>query len=92
VSLTRFLDDKPILVLSDNTGLVEYVDYLPVVEDTGGTQKRFEDDGVYVPSSVLSDGTGLVAWVDYTPVFVKVATIRWSSDAAGFQPVNNATP
>lgn len=92
MSLTRFLDGQTILILASVDGLVEYVDYIPVEADTDGALKRFDNDGVYQPGSVIDDGTGLVAWVDYTPVFVVDRTVRWSSDANGFQPVNDVTP
>jgi len=91
VSLGRF-DNRPIYPLSDVTGLVEGVDYLPVKQESAGRANSYDNTGYFTASSVLASVTGLVAWVDYIPVYVVARTTPWTSGTDGYVPFFDVTP
>jgi len=93
VSLTRFLDDKPVFLLSSITGLTSWVDYIPVQYDSAASPRRFDNDGAYAISALLDNVSGLSAWKDYTPAYLdSTATERSSASALGYIPIIEQTP
>ena len=76
----------PIYVLSDVTGLTEWVDYIPVQQEQGGRAMSYDLAG-YLMGEAVADTTGLTAWVDYIPVYaVSSRTIPWYVGANGYIP------
>ena len=83
--------EKPIYVLPDITGLVRWVDYIPVQETAGvGTANSYNDDGFLNATEVLDSITGLRAWVDYTPVYLD-GTAPWAVSSVGYIPFDEAS-
>ena len=82
--------DKPLRVLSDVTGLTEWLDYLPVVEETSGTARTYDDGGHLVSTSQSANPAG-TAWVDFIPVFVVSRSTPYSTDADGYIPFDDVT-
>jgi hypothetical protein len=78
-------------VITNPTGLVRWVDYIPVKNVAVQTQveNTYSDDG-YIITSVVSDLTGKQAWLDYIPIYDDVlASVPWSTDINGFIPVSD---
>jgi hypothetical protein len=82
--------DKPLKILGSVAGLVEWVDYIPVVEETGGVARTYANDGYLVSESQSASPTG-TAWVDFIPVYVVSRSTPWSTDADGYIPFNDVT-
>jgi hypothetical protein len=77
-------------VIADTTGLVRWVDYIPVQQTAASPHipNSYDADGA-MELDVLGDTTGLQSWLDYIPVYEdNAATIAWSTDAGGYIPVN----
>lgn len=80
-------------VLVSLTGLVRWVDYIPVKEVVPGRARSYDADGS-IPVVELANETGSVRWVDHIPVG-EVAdddSNMWRTDNAGFIPVTGLTP
>jgi hypothetical protein len=84
------LDGKALQVLSDVTGLVEWVDYIPVKEESAGRAHSTDNDGYLVSASQSASPSG-TKWVDYIPVFVVSRSTPYSTDADGYIPFDDAT-
>lgn len=83
---------KVVYQLSDVTGLTKWVDYIPVVVQTGCNAGTFDEDGCWAVTP-LSSTTGKTAWVDYTPVYVVTETAnKWRYENNGWIPVDTLTP
>jgi hypothetical protein len=67
----------PLYILADVTGLVAWVDYLPVKEERDGRADSYDAEGSLEPPEVLEDITGLTEWVDYVPAYVSAGTTPW---------------
>lgn len=86
-------EKKIVFVLSDLTGLVRWVDYIPVAVVPGCEAGRYEENGCWATLPLASD-SGKVAWVDYIPVG-EVApddTGKWRYENNGWMPVDDLTP
>lgn len=68
------------------TGLVKWVDYIPVQLGSAGEENTYNDAGEKVIET-LADLTGLVPWVDYIPIVTDVGQVLWRSDDDGAIPV-----
>jgi len=80
--------------LDDITGLVRWVDYIPVqtAADTAADKiGTYENDGALYTQR-LDDLTNKVKWVDYIPVYITAdaASGRWRTDNDGWIPVTEA--
>lgn len=75
----------PLQILSDVTGLTEWVDYLPVKAETAGVSLTYNNDG-YLTSPSQSASPAGVKWVDYIPVYVVARSTPWSTEADGYIP------
>jgi len=73
----------------DPTGLVRWVDYIPVSEVTPDRNDSYDNAGA-IRVEEIEDATGLVAWVDYVPVSEDAAAAagKWRFDANGWIPVS----
>lgn len=70
------------------SGLVRWVDYIPIKISTGpvSAANTYNNDG-YIPIDFLSSTTGKTAWIDYIPVYVDTAaTDSWQISSNGFIP------
>lgn len=77
-------------VIADTTGLVSWVDYIPVKQTAASPHipNSYDADGA-MELDVLGDTTGLQAWLDYIPVFEdNTLTKPWTTDVGGYIPVN----
>lgn len=77
-------------VITDLTGLVRWVDYIPVKQTAASPHisNSYNADGA-MELDVLGDTTGLQAGLDYIRVYEDAAaTIAWSTNAGGYIPVN----
>lgn len=81
------LQQMVVYILSDVTGLTEWIDYIPVKQPNSlGTANSYDING-YQKLDVLTSTTGKQAWIDYIPVYVKTSgAIPWSTDATGYIP------
>ena len=84
---TVFSPSKNIYALSSATGLVKWVDYLPVKVENALKRGSYDDDGC-LHVTALANVEGLIAWVDYIPVHVVSGGKRWRYDDDGYIPVN----
>ena len=82
--------DKPLKVLSDVTGLVEWVDYIPVKEETGGRALSYDNTGYLSSTSQAADPAG-TAWVDFIPVYVVARSTPYSTSSDGYIPFDDVT-
>lgn len=78
----------PLYILADVTGLVAWVDYLPVKEERDGRVSSYDAEGSLDPVKVIEDNSGLSAWVDYIPAYVSAGTTPW----VDFLPVHEVAP
>jgi hypothetical protein len=89
INATTSEADMTVFFLSSVAGLREWIDYIPVKKVTVGTANRYSNDG-FKTTNPLASITGLTAWIDYVPAFIDASkTIPWSTDAAGFIPVQD---
>ncbi len=90
-ALCRY-DNKDIYPLASVTGLVEWVDYLPVqLQATPNRLNSTDNNGALHASSVLASITGKVKWVDYIPVYVVARTVPWYVGPTGYIPYDDVT-
>lgn len=88
---TSAAERTDIYILESDTGLVKWVDYIPVVRT--GTKPGRSDLAGCRAVRVLGSIVNKVAWVDYIPVFVVTETangMRYEND--GFVPIDSVTP
>lgn len=79
---------KNVFVLGSNTGLVQWVDYIPVqfLTVTADKVDRYVPGGA-LACKALGSVTGLTKWVDYIPVFVTSNTGTFRTDDTGYIPM-----
>lgn len=85
-------DNRDIYPLPDVTGLVEWVDYIPV--ELQGSPNRLnstDNAGALHATAVLANTTGKVAWVDYIPVFGVSRDVPWYVGPTGYIPYDDIT-
>lgn len=80
--------DLPLQILSDVTGLTEWVDYIPVVAETAGRARSTDATGYLVSTSQSASPSG-TKWVDYIPVYVVSRSTPWSTDSDGYIPFDD---
>jgi hypothetical protein len=76
-------------IITDTTGLVRWVDYIPVQQTTASPHipNSYDNDGA-IELDVLADTTGLMSWKDYIVVYEDVAATKpWLVSSDGFIPV-----
>lgn len=82
-------DSCVVYFLTSISGLVRWVDYIPVkwVSTSSTKESTFNVDG-YQPITALPNITNKVRWLDYIPVYVdNSATVPFSTNANGYIPV-----
>jgi hypothetical protein len=87
---TRMVVDN----IADVTGLVRWVDYIPVQQTTASPHipNSYDNDGA-IELDVLSDTTGLTAGIDYVVVYEDAAADKpWQVSSDGFIPVYIPSP
>lgn len=86
-------EKKVVFVVTDLTGLVRWVDYIPVSEVPGCEAGRYEEDGCWA-TLPLSSTTGKTAWVDYIPVgeVPPEPAGKWRYENDGWIPVDDLVP
>lgn len=74
------------------TGLVRWVDYIPVKEVVPGRNRSYDNDGAIAVAELVNE-TGSVRWVDHIPVFevTDADSTKWLVEAIGFIPVDGLT-
>ena len=77
--------------LSDITGLVEWVDYIPVKSASyDQALANTTNAGGFQLTYTLPSLVGQVGWIDYIPVYEYAGgTIPFSTDAGGYIPVSS---
>jgi hypothetical protein len=83
--------DPKVFFLASVTGLVRWLDYIPVKSIGAGRIRSYDDDG-NIRVTALGSEAGSTRWVDHVPVF-EVAdgdSNKWRTDNAGFIPVSQA--
>lgn len=76
-------------IITDTTGLVRWIDYIPVqfITDESYIANKYDNNG-YILVDHQQDLTGKQAGKDYIRIFADYTTTKkWSSDNAGFIPV-----
>jgi hypothetical protein len=80
-------------IITDTTGLVRWVDYIPVqfITDESFVANRYDNNG-YILVDHQQNLTNKQAGKDYIRIFADYTTTkRWSTDNAGFIPVSSVS-
>lgn len=74
------------------TGLVRWVDYIPVRVVTPGAGKTgtYDDSGCLAVVALASE-TGSIRWIDHLPVYSE-GTDKWRYNDDGYIPIDTLTP
>lgn len=81
-------ENAKLYFLPSVTGLVEWVDYIPVARAPSvGRLSAYDEDGGVTADQGISSITGLRAWVDYIPVYAVSGRSRpWYVGSSGYIP------
>lgn len=82
-------DSCIVYFLTSISGLVRWVDYIPVkLVSTSTTKEATCNVSGYQPITALANITNKVRWLDYIPVYIDTsATVPFSTNANGYIPI-----